>query len=153
MRKKYTPALAMAILMLSSSVLLAQKIGPPPTSAQMVSHQVSRLTSLLTLTSAQQTQLSTILTEEQTALSTARESMRAAHKALQTSIETNDTAAIATQATQIGALTTQQVQAHAIAQAALFALLTPDQQTKYKLLMPTGPGGFEGPGPSGPPLH
>ncbi len=137
--------------------LSAQQAGSPPTPpnpAQMVANEVGRLTTLLSLTSAQQTQATAIFTTEQTAISGLRSGMQTARATLQTAIENNDTAGIAAQATQIGTLTTQEVQAHATAQAAFYAILTADQQTKYKQLMSAGPGGlgggprgFGGPGP------
>jgi Spy/CpxP family protein refolding chaperone len=70
--------------------------------------------------------------------------MQAARTALQTAIESNDTAGINAQAAQIGTLTTQEVEAQATARAAFYAILTADQQTKYKQLMAAGPGGLRG---------
>lgn len=140
---------AVAGTMLLTFSLLAQQPGTPPTPTQMVANQITRLTTLLNLTSAQQTQATTIFTAEQTSLSTVRSSMQAARTTLQTAIESNDTASIAAQATQIGTLTTQEIEAHATAQAAFYATLTADQQTKYKQLVsagPSGPRGFGGPG-------
>jgi Spy/CpxP family protein refolding chaperone len=106
---------------------------------------VARLTTILNLTSAQQTQATTIFTTEQIALSGLRNGMQTAHATLQTAIQNNDAGSITTQATQIGTLTTQEVEARAAAQAAFYALLTADQQTKYKQLMSAGPGGPGGP--------
>lgn len=133
-------------LLLTASVLFGQTPGTSPTPAQRIAHQVSRLTTLLSLTSAQQTQATAIWTQEQTALSGVRDSMRAAHTALETAVEANDTASIAAQAAQIGELTGQEVSARATAEAAFYAILTADQQTKFKQL-PGGPGGFGGHGP------
>jgi Spy/CpxP family protein refolding chaperone len=145
-----------AVGMLSVAGLLAQDSTPHtrPTPEQMITNRVSRLTTLLTLNSAQQTQATTIFTNEQTAMTNLHSSMRAAHTALKTAIENNDTAGITAQATQIGNLTTQEIENRAQAQAAFYALLTPDQQTKYKQLEPAGPrgrGGFGGPGGFGRP--
>ena len=125
----------------------------PPTPAQMVANRVSRLTTLLSLTSEQQTQATTIFTNEESALSDLRKSLHSAHSALRTAIENNDSSGIASQAAQIGSLTTQQVQGEATAQAAFYASLTADQQAKYKQLRSFGPGGFgggPGHGPGGP---
>lgn len=144
---------ATAGAMLLTFSLLAQQSGTPPTPptlAQRVAQQVARLTTLLNLTTAQQTQATTIFTAEQNSLTTVRSSIQAVHTALQTAIENNDTAGITAQANQIGTLTTQEVEAQATAQAAFYAILTTDQQTKYKQLIsdgPGGPGGFGGPGP------
>jgi Spy/CpxP family protein refolding chaperone len=135
--------------LLTAGILFGQTAGTPPTPAQRIANQVSRLTTLLSLNSAQQTQATAIWTQEQTALSGVRDNMRTAHTALKTAIEANDTATIAAQATQIGELTTQEISARATAEAAFYAILTADQQTKFKQLR-GGPGGFGGHGPGGP---
>jgi Spy/CpxP family protein refolding chaperone len=137
----------------SAGLLLSQTATTtppsPPSPAQMTAHQVARLTTLLSLNTEQQTQATAIFTTEQTATSSLFPSMQAAHKALQAAVKTQDTAAIATLAAQIGTLTTQEVQARSTAQAAFYAILSADQQTKYDQL-PQG-GGFGGHGgPGGP---
>jgi Spy/CpxP family protein refolding chaperone len=104
---------------------------------------------LLTLTTAQQAQATTIYTTEQTALSGLNTSRQTAQTALQTAIKANDLTGIMTQATQIGSLTTQQVEDQAKAEAALYAILTTDQQTKYNQLHSVGLGGRGGPGRGG----
>jgi Spy/CpxP family protein refolding chaperone len=109
---------------------------------------------LLTLTMAQQTQATTIFTNEATAVSALMASMKTARSTLETAIQSGDSSGITTQATEIGSLTTQEVEDRANAQVAFYAILTADQQTKYKQLAPGGPGGFGGPGgpgPGGPP--
>jgi Spy/CpxP family protein refolding chaperone len=118
-----------------------------------VANRVARLTTLLTLTTAQQTQATTIFTTEETALTPIRTSLDTARTALNAAILKNDSAAIVTEATQIGTLTTQQVEAQAKADASFYALLTTDQQTKYTELKSAGfggPGGPGGPGHGGP---
>jgi Spy/CpxP family protein refolding chaperone len=143
---------------LSASILFGQTFSTstnPPTPAQMVSNLVARLTALLTLTTAQQTQATTIFTNEQAAVSALATSMQTAQTALQTAIKSNDQSGIVTEATQIGALTTQQVEDSAKASAAFYAILTPDQQTKYNELHAVGiggPGGLGG-GPGGVVTH
>jgi Spy/CpxP family protein refolding chaperone len=148
--KKYIVT-AFALTAFSASLLFGQNDGPAPTAAQMVTNQVARLTALLTLTTAQQTQATTIFTNEQTALSAINTSLQTANTALQTAIKNNDLTGIITQATQIGAQTTQQVEAQAKADAALYAILTPDQKTKYDELHSVGLGGRGGPGNFGGP--
>jgi Spy/CpxP family protein refolding chaperone len=66
-------------------------------------------------------------------------------------VKNNDSAGIAAAAVTIGELTTQQVQAKATADAALYAILTPDQQTKFSTIEKHGPRGFgpHGGGPGG----
>jgi Spy/CpxP family protein refolding chaperone len=133
-----------AVGILSVVGLFAQEPAPThtrPTPEQMIANRVSRLTTLLSLTSTQQTQATTIFTNEQSSMSTIQTSMKAAHSALKTAIENNDTAGITAQATQIGTLTTQEIEGRAQAQAAFYALLTADQQTKYKQLESAGPMG------------
>jgi Spy/CpxP family protein refolding chaperone len=138
------------LMALTSMLALAQNTPPtPPTPAQMVANQVTRLTKLLDLNSTQQASATTIFTTEQTALATIRTSMKTARTALQTAIKSNDTTIIGTQAAQIGSLNGQEVLAQATAAGAFYAILMPDQQTKYDTLGPLGggPGGFGGPGP------
>lgn len=151
--------IAFASTALSAPFLFAQSSGTTatqPTAAQIVANRVARLTTLLTLTTTQQTEATTIFTTEQTALSGLMTSMQTARTTLQTAVEKNDQTGIATEATQIGALTTQEVEAQAKADAAFYAILTTDQQTKYTSLQsggpgggPGGPGGFGGPGGPG----
>jgi Spy/CpxP family protein refolding chaperone len=139
---------ASALMAVTSMLAHAQPpTHTPPTPAQIVANQVARLTKLLDLTSAQQTSASTIFTTEETALATIRTSLHTAHTALQTAIKSNDPAGISAQASAIGALTTQEVQAQGTADAEFYATLTADQQSKYETL---GHGGFGGPGGPGP---
>ncbi len=149
---------ATAFLACTSVIATAQPSTPrtPPTPAQIVSQIVTRLTTLLDLTSAQQTSATTIFTSEETALATIRTSMHTARTALQADIKSDNTADIAVQAAAIGNLTTQEVQAQGTADAAFYAILTADQQSKYETLGPRGPGGpggFGGPGPHGGGTH
>ena len=131
----------------------------PPTPAQAAANHVNQLTQLLTLTSSQQTQATTIYTAEETTVAGLRDSMTTARTAETTAVENNDTAGITAAATQIGALTTQRVEAQGQADAAFFLILTATQQTTFKQLLTSGPGGFgggrggfaHGPGPGGPP--
>ena len=142
---------ATSFLTLTCVLCYAQGTAPtPPTPAQIVSHQVARLTKLLDLTTTQQAQATTIFTTEQTTLETVRTSMHTAHATLETAIKANDAAGISTQAAAIGTFTAQEVQAQGTADAAFFAILTADQQSKYDTLGPRGPGGRGGPGGPGP---
>lgn len=143
---------AASVMAFASMLGIAQTTTAPtpPTPAQIVANQVARLTTLLDLTSTQQAQATTIFTTEQTALATLRTSMQTAHTALQSDITSNNLTDIATQATTIGGLTTQEVQAQATAAAAFYAILTSDQQAKYTTLGPLGGPGGPGGGPGGP---
>jgi len=143
---------------MAASLVLAQTpgSGSPPTVAQIVARQVARLTSLLTLTSSQQTQATAIFTTEQTTLAGLRTSLSTVQTSLETAVQGNSASDITTDATQIGGLLGQQVLAEATADAAFYAILTSSQQTTYNNLKlggllgpggPGGPGGFGGPHP------
>lgn len=144
--KKWILLSAMA---LSVSCLFAQGGGPPSTPTP--ADRVARLTTLLTLTAAQQAQATTIFTIEDAAMATVRPSIQAARAALQAAVKTNDTGTITLQATQLGNLTAQDLIARSTADAAFYAILTADQKTKYDELHLSGPGGPGGAGgPRGP---
>ena len=132
------------------ALLTAQTGAPPspPSPAQRVADQVARLTAALGLNSAQQAQATTIYTDLQTAMASVMASMKTAHDALNAAVLSNDAATITAQAAQIGSLTAQQTESRAKADAAFYAILTADQQTRYKQLPHGGPGG----GPNRPPL-
>jgi Spy/CpxP family protein refolding chaperone len=119
--------------------------------ARMVQHRVAYLTTVLTLTSAQQAQVTTILTNAATNQSTIHTSMKTAHTNLQTAIRSNDTAAMEQAANSIGTLTGQETLAHAKTEAAIYQVLTPEQQTKMAQLDAEGHHGGRGFGP--PPGH
>jgi Spy/CpxP family protein refolding chaperone len=142
--------LASALMAVTSMLANAQPpTHTPPTPAQMVSNQVARLTKLLDLNVTQQASATTIFTTEETTLATVRTGLRTAHTALQADIKSGNKTDIATQATTIGGLTTQEVEAQATADAEFYATLTADQQSKYESLGPRS--GFGGPGgPGGP---
>jgi Spy/CpxP family protein refolding chaperone len=116
--------------------------------AGMIDHRINQMNAVLTLNSAQQTQIRSILTSEQTTESGFRTSMKAAHTNLKTAIQNNDTASIETLSNQIGTITGQSIASHAKTQAAIYALLSPEQQTKAQQFPellgggPGGPGGF-----------
>jgi Spy/CpxP family protein refolding chaperone len=130
-----------------SASFLCSQTATPPTPAEIAANQVARLTTLLDLTGAQQITATGIFTTEQTTLATIATSLQTAQTALQTAVLKNT--GIAAAATQIGNLTGQQVLAQATADAAFYAILTTDQQTKYATLQPPGQGGPGGQG--GPP--
>jgi Spy/CpxP family protein refolding chaperone len=134
---------ACSLALLCATALCGQT---PPTPEQFAERQVTHLTEMLSLNTTQQTEAKTIFTNQATGSATAHASMATAHKALQTAVEANDMAAIATAATQIGSLTTQEVQSRAIADAALYAILTAEQQATFKGFLTMGHGGGPGHG-------
>jgi Spy/CpxP family protein refolding chaperone len=125
---------ALIVLTLAAPFLTAQNAHTARTPAQMVANRVARLTTLLMLTPGQATEATNIFTTEESALSSVAANMKTARTALQTAIQANNTAEINTAATTIGTLTTSEVSAHANADAAFYALLTPAQQSQYKQL-------------------
>jgi len=122
-----------ALLLLAASVF-AQGPGNPPSPA----NHVARLTTLLNLTAAQQAQATTIFTNEQTAIAALETQTKTAHTNLSAAIKSNQTATIDTLATQIGSLHSQTLNIQSKAQAAFYAILTADQQTKYDSLPTRG---------------
>jgi Spy/CpxP family protein refolding chaperone len=127
-----------------AGLALAQRTAPDP--AAMVQRQVEHLSQSLSLTPAQQAQATTIFTASQTANQSVMSSLREAHTSLAAAIKSNDANAIASLSTQIGTLTGQTTANTAKADAAFYAILTPDQQAKYT----PGGGGFGGRGFGGP---
>jgi Spy/CpxP family protein refolding chaperone len=127
--------------------------GGPHSPAQMIEHRITKMNAVLTLNSAQQSQVRTILTNQETAEQGFRTSMQAAHANLKTAIQNNDAAAIETLSQQIGNVTAQSIAAHAKAEAAIYAALSSEQQTKAAQvpeLLGGGPGGPGGWGHGGP---
>ena len=138
----------------SAAALLAQ--GP---SAQ---RRVDHLATALSLTDAQKTQAVAIYTDAINASSSLETSMRQNRQALADAVKKNDTGAIATLSATAGNLSGQLTAINAKADAAFYAILTADQQTKFDSMPhggPGGPGGHAGPaggrgfgaGRSGPP--
>jgi Spy/CpxP family protein refolding chaperone len=114
----------------AATLALAQGPHNAPDPATFAQHRVERLTTLLSLTSAQQQQATTIFTNAATARSAAHANLKTAHQNLKDAVKSNNTATIDQAANAIGALTTQTTSIYAKAQAAFFQILTPDQQTK-----------------------
>ncbi len=104
-----------------------------------VERRVAYLTALLGLSTAQANQATTIFTNAQTAAAALRTNMQTARQALRTAVTANNTAAIDQASGQIGTLTGQMTAIQSHAEASFYALLTPDQQAKYKK---TGGRGF-----------
>jgi hypothetical protein len=124
----------------------ASTTGSTPDPAVMVTHRVAWLTSLLTLTVAQQNQATTIFTNAVNTAKPIHDNLATVEQSMQAAVKSNATATIAQLATTIGSLTGQLVAVHNQAQAAFYALLTADQQAK---LNQTAPAGGRGPGMMG----
>ena len=148
--KKTAIALAL-ICMFASPALFAQatETAPDATSAstrgaKMVQHRVNRLTTVLSLTTAQQTQVTTILTNAMASHSTESASMKTAHTNLQNAIRSNDAAAMEQAANSLGAMSAQKTLARAKIEAAIYQTLTPEQQAKMTQLETQGHRGKHG---------
>jgi Spy/CpxP family protein refolding chaperone len=132
----------------TSDAVAATAPGGPHNPAGMIEHRLNRMNAVLTLNSAQQTQIRTILTNEQATETGFHTSMKAAHTNLKTAIQSNDAASIEQLSNQIGTITAQSVASHAKAEAAIYALLSSEQQTKAQqvpeLIGEGGPGGLGG---------
>lgn len=124
----------------------------PGRAAHTIQHRVSYLTTVLSLNAAQQTQVATILTNAEANRSASRTSMKTAHTNLRNAIHSNDAAAMEVAANSIGTLTAQETLAHAKTEAAIYQVLTADQQTKMAQLETEG-GHRGGPGFGPPPGH
>ena len=156
--KKTAMILALAG-MFAAPVVFAQTTdtaAPPPNSAaheqRMVQHRVAYLTTVLTLTTAQQTQITNVMSAAATGKSTNHSAMKNAHDSLKTAIHSNDAAGMEAASNTIANLMAQEMLAHAKTEAAIYQLLTPEQQTKMSALETEGhrgggPRGFGGPGP------
>jgi len=84
--------------------------------------------------------------------STTHGSMKTAHDNLKTAIHANDPAGMEQAASTIGNLMAQEELARAKTEAAIYQLLTPEQQTKMAALESEEHHGGPGRGPGGPGL-
>ena len=146
---KYPIALiAAAVVTISAH---AQREHTPPTPAQMAQHEVSRYTTLLSLTAEQEAQATIVFTEEATTVQPLRTSERTSHKTLETAVKDGDMGLIQSTATALGTVSGEMMAAHAIAEAKFYATLTADQKTKFEALHHGFHGGEGHGGPGGPP--
>jgi len=131
------------------SGLVAQGPAANGNPGRFVQQRVNRLTTVLSLTAAQQQQATTIFTNAASAEVSVHSSMQAAHQALKTAVQANDPAGIEQAAATIGSLTAQTTTNQAKADAAFYQILTPAQQSKLTEFESEnhghmGPGGFRG---------
>ena len=141
-----------------TAALFAQRpFGPltsatPPDPATLVANRVARLTSLLSLTTAQQSQATTIFTNALNAVTPLQTTINTDHTSLQAAVKSNDTATIDQLASALGMAQGQIISIQNKADAAFYAILTSDQQTKLSQTHSFGGLGFgQGRGPGGPP--
>lgn len=115
--------------------------GNPPDAATRVQFRVEMLAKRLSLTDAQKTQATTIYTDAAAAVETARANVSALQTSLADAVKANNTGTIDTVAAQMGTINGQVLAVETKAEAAFYAILTPEQQTKFDS-MPHGPGGM-----------
>jgi len=123
-----------------------------PSPAQAAQQTVQRYVMQLGLTSTQQEEALTIYTAEQTTEAPIRTSEHLAHSMLATAIEASDTSTITQVSVMLGQLNGQITQAHSLADAQFYAILTSEQKAKFAQMLASGGGAnssFGGPG--GPP--
>ena len=140
---KKTLSLFVFSMLLTASLALAQ-ISSTPTRGNGIQHRISFLTTLLSLTTAQQQQATTIFTTGATAAASVHSSMQSARQSLDSAITGNDSAGIEQASTTIGTLTTQLTSIQAKAEAAFYQILTPDQQAKLTQFKSQSRGRFGG---------
>ncbi len=106
-----------------------------PKNAAKQAKYVGSLTALLALTPVQQQEAAAILANAASTRASLHASLKAARKALSGAVLNNDTGAISQASTALGAMMAQYVSNGALANAEIFQLLTPDQQTKLSVFM------------------
>ena len=146
-----TAARILVAIGLSAVLVLAQRprpldaSGTPPDPQTMAQMRVNRLATLLSLTDAQKATALTIFTNATTASEGIQSTLRSARESLADAVKKNP-GLIDGLASQIGIYEGQLIAIDSKAEAAFYAILTPDQQTKYDNMPGGGPGGRMGPG-------
>jgi len=133
---------------LSAALVFAQgrgSDGAPPDPATAAQMRVSHLTSGLSLTDSQQAQATAIFTNALTHSQNLHASLKANRQSLADAVKKNDTASIDQLSAAAGTLDGQLTAIEAKANAAVYAMLTPDQQAKFDAMPHGGPRGG-GPG-------
>jgi len=141
---KRTLMLGVLSCALGASLLFPQTPAKTRNPANYVQHRVNFLTTLLSLTGAQQQQATSIFTSAASSDASVHGNMKTARQSLQTAVRNNDTGSIEQSSTTIGNLTAQLTLNQAKADAAFYQILTPDQQTKLTQFESQRHGQFAG---------
>ncbi len=141
-----TKLLFISVLAFATAIsALAGTAHQPPSPAEMAAHHVKKLTTLLSLTSAQQQQATTIYTGAATAEQPLHANEKQSRQALHAAIKSNDTATIDQLSNSMAQSMAQSMSTRAKADAAFYQILTAEQQAKFSDLesqhMLGGPGG------------
>jgi hypothetical protein len=106
-----------------------------PRSPAKQTKYVNSLSAFLTLTTAQKQQAAAIVASAASSGTQIHANLKTARKALREAMKSNDPTGMSQAAATLGTLTTQHINMGALAHAAIFASLTPDQQTKMSQLL------------------
>jgi Spy/CpxP family protein refolding chaperone len=144
--------LVVVLLSVAATIAASAQTSPKrPSPTEVANHQVKRLTTLLSLTSAQQQQATTIYTNAAKSEQSILESEKESRDNLSTAVKNNDGATIDQLASAIAQSTALLTSIKAKADAAFYQTLTPEQQAKLTELESQHMGLMDGPGPGGPP--
>lgn len=91
---------------------------------------INSLTALLSLTAEQKQQIAAIYTGAVATRDSVQTGIKTARKTLHTAVKNYDTSAISQSVSSLGSLLVQHMSNGAMANAAVYQILTPDQQTK-----------------------
>lgn len=105
-----------------------------PKSTSKLNKYLNGLTALLSLTPAQQQQASAILTDAASAQASIRSSLKSVRNTLSAAVMVNDTGGISQASASLAALMGQKYSNGALANAAVFQMLTPNQQGRLAQL-------------------
>jgi Spy/CpxP family protein refolding chaperone len=144
------------IAVMSASLAVAQPMRRGATTA-LITMRVNMLASRLNLTDSQKTQAITLFTDAHTAAAPVQTDIRAKRDELSAAVKSNNIGLIDSVAQSLGTLQGQLTGIESKAEAAFYAILTPDQKKLYDAMPPGGgmgrgmggPGGRSGPGPIG----
>jgi len=137
--------MSIAAIAAALSVAPAVAQNGPPDPSQMVDMRVERMNENLKLNKDQQKKIKSLYMDAQKANMEVIGGMREANQAIAAAVKNNDTSAMSQAANTIGTLTAQMTVNNAKAEAAVWAVLTPDQQAKYQPMV----GGMGGMGMRG----
>jgi len=145
LRKPLVNLMSIAAIAAALSVAPAVAQNGPPDPAQMVDMRVERMNENLKLNKDQQKKIKSLYMDAQKANMEVMGGMREANQAIAAAVKNNDTSAMSQAANTIGTLTAQVTVNNAKAEAAVWAVLTADQQAKYQPMV----GGMGGMGMRG----
>lgn len=149
--------MGVAALAATLSVAPAGAQNGPPDPGQMIDMRIERMNENLKLSKDQQKKIKSLYMDAQKANMEVMGGMREANQSIAAAVKNNDANAMSQAANMIGNLTAQMTVNNAKAEAAVWAVLTPEQQAKYQPMvggmggmgrgMGMGPGGGRRGGP------